>query len=55
MLVKLNDSVTKGQRVAVQRNSFGDVIHEYVAPAGGRVAIVGSDADSGASVARLWG
>jgi hypothetical protein len=46
LLVKLNDSVTKGQRVAVQRNSFGDVVHEYLAPADGRVAIVGSDAAS---------
>jgi uncharacterized protein len=46
LLVKLNDAVTKGQRVAVQRNSFGDVVHEYLAPADGRVAIVGSDAAS---------
>jgi predicted deacylase len=46
LLVKLNDSVTKGQRVAVQRNSFGDVVHEYLAPADGRVAIIGSDAAS---------
>jgi len=44
--VKLNDAVTKGQRVAVQRNSFGDVVHEYLAPADGRVAIIGSDAAS---------
>jgi predicted deacylase len=46
LLVKLNDAVSKGQRVAVQRNSFGDVVHEYRAPADGRVAIVGSDAAS---------
>lgn len=45
-LVKLNDAVTKGQRVAVQRNGFGDVVHEYLAPADGRVAIIGSDAAS---------
>lgn len=45
-LVKLNDAVTKGQRVAIQRNSFGDVVHEYLAPADGRVAIIGSDAAS---------
>jgi hypothetical protein len=44
LLVKLNDAVTKGQRVAVQRNSFGDVVHECLAPADGRVAIIGSDA-----------
>ena len=46
MLVKLNDAVKKGQRVAIQRNSFGDVVHEYLAPADGRVAIIGSDAAS---------
>jgi len=46
LLVKLNDAVTKGQRVAVQRNSFGDVVHEYLAPADGRVAVIGSDAAS---------
>ena len=46
LLVKLNDAVTKGQRVAIQRNSFGDVVHEYFAPADGRVAIIGSDAAS---------
>ena len=46
LLVKLNDAETRGQRVAVQRNSFGAVVHEYLAPADGRVAIVGSDAAS---------
>ena len=46
LLVGLNDSVTKGQRVAVQRDSFGEVVHEYFAPADGRVAIIGSDAAS---------
>jgi predicted deacylase len=44
VLVKLNEQVTKGQKVAVQRNSFGDVVQEYVAPADGRVAIIGTDA-----------
>jgi len=44
LLVKLNDEVKKGQRVAVQRNAFGDVVHEYTAGAGGRVAILGTDA-----------
>ena len=43
-LVELNDTVTKGQKIAVQRNGFGDIVHEYVAPADGRVAIVGTDA-----------
>lgn len=44
VLVKLNDTVTKGQKVAVQRNAFGDVIHEYIADVDGRVAIIGTDA-----------
>jgi predicted deacylase len=43
VLVKLNEAVTKGQKIAVQRNSFGDVVHEYLAPADGRVAIIGTD------------
>jgi predicted deacylase len=44
VLVGLNDAVTRGQRVAIQRNSFGDIVHEYLAPADGRVAIIGTDA-----------
>lgn len=43
-LVKLNDTVKKGQKVAIQRNAFGDVVHEYVAQIDGRVAIIGTDA-----------
>lgn len=43
-LVKLNDTVKKGQKLAIQRNGFGDVVHEYFAQADGRVAIVGTDA-----------
>lgn len=44
LLVKLNDEVQKGQKVAIQRNSFGDVVHEYMAGVDGRVAIIGTDA-----------
>ena len=44
LLVKLNDTVTKGQKIAIQRNGFGDVVHEYLAPADGRVAVIGTDA-----------
>ncbi len=44
LLVKLNDAVTRGQKIAVQRNGFGDVVHEYLSPADGRVAIIGTDA-----------
>lgn len=43
-LVELNDEVSKGQALAVQRNAFGDVVHEYIAPVDGRVAIIGTDA-----------
>lgn len=42
--VKLNDSVKAGQVVAVQRNSFGDIIKTYTAGSDGRVAIIGTDA-----------
>lgn len=44
VLVKLNDEVKKGQKVAIQRNAFGDVVHEYTATTDGRVAIIGTDA-----------
>ena len=44
VLVKLNDTVVKGQKIAVQRNAFGDVVKDYVAPSDGRVAIIGTDA-----------
>jgi predicted deacylase len=44
LLVGLNDPVRKGQKVAVQRNSFGDVVHEYITTVDGRVAIIGTDA-----------
>ena len=44
LLVKLNDTVTQGQKIAIQRNGFGDIVHEYLAPADGRVAIIGTDA-----------
>ena len=44
LLVKLNDEVKKGQKVAIQRNAFGDVVHEYTARVDGRVAIIGTDA-----------
>ena len=44
VLVKLNDEVKKGQKVAIQKNEFGDVVHEYAAGVNGRVAIIGTDA-----------
>lgn len=44
LLVELNDEVRKGQKLAIQRNAFGDVVHEYVSSVDGRVAIIGTDA-----------
>lgn len=44
VLVKLNDTVKVGQKLAVQRNAFGDVVKEYFAASDGRVAIIGTDA-----------
>lgn len=43
-LVDLNNSVTPGQTVAIQRNSFGDVVAEYPASTSGRVATIARDA-----------
>ena len=44
VLVKLDETVTKGQKIAIQYNDFGDVIADYAAPSSGRVAIIGTDA-----------
>jgi predicted deacylase len=44
LLVKLGEKVAAGQKVAMQRNSFGDVLHEYTASVDGEVAILGTDA-----------
>ncbi len=43
LLVKIDDMVTKGQKVAVQKNAFGEIVHEYISPTDGRVAIIGTD------------
>lgn len=32
----------KGQKVASQKNAFGDVVHEYTAGVNDRVAIIGT-------------
>ncbi|PSB21986.1 peptidase M14 [Phormidesmis priestleyi ULC007] len=44
LLVDLRDKVTPGQRVAIQRNSFGDVVAEYAASVSGEVATIARDA-----------
>lgn len=44
LLVDLNDAVTPGQKVALQRNSFGDVVAEYQSSVTGKVATIARDA-----------
>jgi uncharacterized protein len=43
-LVKLNDKVKAGQKVAIQRNSFGEVVAEYTSGVAGEVTGQRSDA-----------
>src|SRR5262249_43806017 len=45
-LVKLNDKVEAGQKVAVQRNSFGEVVAEYARGVAGEITGQRSDAMS---------
>jgi len=45
-LVKLNDKVAAGQKVAIQRDSFGEVVAEYTAGVAGEVSGQRSDAMS---------
>ena len=45
-LVKLNDKVEAGQKVAIQRNSFGEVVAEYSSSVAGEVTGQRSDAMS---------
>ncbi len=45
-LVKLNDKVQPGQKVAIQRNSFGEVVAEYTSRVAGEVAGLRSDVTS---------
>lgn len=45
-LVKLNDKVVPGQKVAIQRNSFGEVVAEYTAGVAGEISGQRSDAMS---------
>jgi predicted deacylase len=46
LLVKLNDKVTTGQKVAIQRNAFGEVVAEYTSPVNGLIGGLRSDATS---------
>ncbi|MFT3733288.1 MAG: succinylglutamate desuccinylase/aspartoacylase family protein [Hyphomicrobium sp.] len=45
-LAKLNDDVKAGQKIAVQRNMFGEVVAEYATAADGRLAACRTDASS---------
>jgi uncharacterized protein len=45
-LVKLNDKVEAGQKVAIQRNSFGEVVAEYTSSVAGEVSGLRSDVTS---------
>jgi predicted deacylase len=45
-LVKLNEKVEAGQKIAIQRNSFGEVVAEYTSSVAGEVAGQRSDAMS---------
>ena len=45
-LVKLNEKVEAGQKVAIQRNSFGEVVAEYTSGVAGEVGAQRSDATS---------
>jgi predicted deacylase len=44
LLVKLNDKVKVGQKVAIQRNTFGEVVAEYTSGVAGEVMARRSDA-----------
>ena len=44
LLVKLNDKVRVGQKVAIQRNAFGEVVAEYTSGVAGEVMARRSDA-----------
>jgi len=44
LLVDLTDTVAAGQKVAIQRNSFGEVVKEYVSEVAGQVATIQRDA-----------
>jgi uncharacterized protein len=46
LLVGLNDKVDLGQKVAIQRNAFGEVVAEYTSGVAGEVAACRTDATS---------
>lgn len=44
LLVELNEAVTQGQKLAVQRNAFGETVAEYTAPRAGEIGARRTDA-----------
>lgn len=44
LLIDLRDTVIPGQKVALQRNAFGDIVAEYEASVAGQVAAIARDA-----------
>jgi uncharacterized protein len=44
LLVDLRDKVAAGQKVAIQRNSFGEVVKEYLSEVAGEVSTIQRDA-----------
>jgi uncharacterized protein len=44
LLVELNDKVEAGQKVAIQRNAFGEVVAEYTSEVTGEIAVRRTDA-----------
>ena len=44
LLIKLNDKVDVGQRIAIQRNTFGEVVAEYASGVAGEVSGYRTDA-----------
>ena len=44
LLVELNDKVETGQKVAIQRNTFGEVVAEYTSEVTGEIAVRRTDA-----------
>ncbi|WP_082112950.1 M14 family metallopeptidase [Pseudoxanthomonas suwonensis] len=45
-LVRLADKVTPGQKIAIQRNMFGETVAEYTSPVDGEIGALRSDATS---------
>lgn len=55
LFITIGQPVTRGQKIALQRNAFGDLLATYASPATGVVAILGIDAmrETGATIAEI--